>query len=478
MIAPKCFQRVARWLGGPWCTVLVLAYGVVLLFLATLTQNAIGVGEGAQAYFGSLLAVWRYPEGWPLGECLSHCWIVVPGGPFLALMAGLNLVFSLPSLRLRGVGLILSHFGMLVVVCAYNLPILGLGRGFGLAVAGGFFAATGLVWHLIPRDGRTGSGVARPSLFAFAVLCAPGVPFAYEMFAEWDVGFAVILMACSAVLYAASICLSTYRSGRFALFAAALLHGALVGALALRTGRVPVTDLYGALVLAGWVAALCGMVLRVPIMASASAALAAMLAACYGAAPSGAVNPAVDSARWLVGHVVTICAGCGVSLVAVAVANMRIAVSLAGRAGDFASGLDRMASKLMRLSLVLVAAGTLMGGLWAMREWGRFWGWDPKENAALMLILASALAIHARAGGLAKNEAFSWLCAACGLVLAWLLAGTNLMGAGMHSYGFMNAGTTLASAYAVTQVAVIAADALAGHIRGKRKTRQTTSPRP
>ena len=32
--------------------------------------------------------------------------------------------------------------------------------------------------------------------------------------------------------------------------------------------------------------------------------------------------------------------------------------------------------------------GTILGGIWANDSWGRFWGWDPKENGALLIVLS------------------------------------------------------------------------------------------
>ena len=47
--------------------------------------------------------------------------------------------------------------------------------------------------------------------------------------------------------------------------------------------------------------------------------------------------------------------------------------------------------------------GTVLGGLWADDSWGRFWGWDPKENGALMIVLWNALVLHARWGGIGER---------------------------------------------------------------------------
>ena len=80
--------------------------------------------------------------------------------------------------------------------------------------------------------------------------------------------------------------------------------------------------------------------------------------------------------------------------------------------------------------------GTMLGGIWADQSWGRFWGWDPKENGALLIVLWVALLFHARLDGMIGPRGL-----AAGAVLgvnvvltAWL--GVNLLSVGLHSYGF------------------------------------------
>ena len=78
--------------------------------------------------------------------------------------------------------------------------------------------------------------------------------------------------------------------------------------------------------------------------------------------------------------------------------------------------------------------------MWADQAWGRFWGWDPKENGALVIILWCSILFHARAGGMIKDFGLA-VGSAVGLVLvlvAWL--GVNMLGVGLHSYGFTAAG--------------------------------------
>ena len=90
------------------------------------------------------------------------------------------------------------------------------------------------------------------------------------------------------------------------------------------------------------------------------------------------------------------------------------------------------------IALFFTLFGTILGGIWADQSWGRFWGWDPKENGALLIVLWQLMMVHMRLSGLAKPDKF-----ALGMVLnniivilAWF--GVNLLSVGLHSYGFVS----------------------------------------
>ena len=81
--------------------------------------------------------------------------------------------------------------------------------------------------------------------------------------------------------------------------------------------------------------------------------------------------------------------------------------------------------------------GTILGGIWADQSWGRFWGWDPKENGAAMVVLWNAVILHARWGGLVRERGLACLAIFGNCIIAWSWFGTNMLGVGLHSYGFM-----------------------------------------
>ena len=78
--------------------------------------------------------------------------------------------------------------------------------------------------------------------------------------------------------------------------------------------------------------------------------------------------------------------------------------------------------------------GTVLGGLWGDDSWGRFWGWDPKENGALMIVLWNALILHARWGGLVKARGVAGLALLGNVIVLWSWKGVNLLGVGLHAY--------------------------------------------
>ena len=100
--------------------------------------------------------------------------------------------------------------------------------------------------------------------------------------------------------------------------------------------------------------------------------------------------------------------------------------------------------------------GTLLGGFWADVAWGRFWGWDPKENAALFVILWAMLAFHLRAAKLIKPFMFAVLAALSLPVVGISWFGVNLLGAGLHSYGFENGTAIAVAGFVIADAAVIA----------------------
>jgi hypothetical protein len=99
--------------------------------------------------------------------------------------------------------------------------------------------------------------------------------------------------------------------------------------------------------------------------------------------------------------------------------------------------------------------GTILGGIWADQSWGRFWGWDPKENGAVLIVVWNAIVLHARWGGLAKEFGVALLAIFGNAVTAWSWFGTNMLGVGLHSYGFMDSAAFWLAGWVALQIAII-----------------------
>ncbi len=103
---------------------------------------------------------------------------------------------------------------------------------------------------------------------------------------------------------------------------------------------------------------------------------------------------------------------------------------------DYAKTLVKMAYGIVCFCLFFSLIGTVLGGIWANYSWGRFWGWDPKENGALMICLWTLVILHMRLGGYAKDVGIAVLSVVLGVIVTFSWWGVNNLGVGLHSYGF------------------------------------------
>jgi ABC-type transport system involved in cytochrome c biogenesis permease subunit len=158
----------------------------------------------------------------------------------------------------------------------------------------------------------------------------------------------------------------------------------------------------------------------------------------------GVVVAVLDSNFWLATHVITIIMGYAGCMAAGVIAHMYLIQRVIHPVDTSRSqATARAIYGVLAFGLVFTTVGTVLGGIWADQSWGRFWGWDPKENGALLIVLWCSAVFHARAAGMIKHIGFA-SGAIVGTVLvmfAWL--GVNLLGVGLHSYGFTSSGAKL-----------------------------------
>ncbi|MFK7839472.1 MAG: cytochrome c biogenesis protein [Bdellovibrionales bacterium] len=139
---------------------------------------------------------------------------------------------------------------------------------------------------------------------------------------------------------------------------------------------------------------------------------------------------------WLATHVLCITAGYGVCIIAACLAHAYLLLRLKNPQHLLLEGLFQSIHKTGLVALLLTSVGTVLGGIWADQSWGRFWGWDPKENGALLIVLWIIWIQHGRLSGHIRPLAYAAGIAALNIVVAIAWFGVNLLGVGLHSYGF------------------------------------------
>lgn len=231
--------------------------------------------------------------------------------------------------------------------------------------------------------------------------------------------------------------------------------GVMAYGMALRiliAGRPPVTNMYETIIWSSFVmcilALTLGAVYRQRIIVTCAALVltpATLLAYIMPPELGSSIDPLVPVLRdnfWLVIHVLTIVASYGAFLLAWMLGNVGLGYYLVGAAdGKNVKGIALYAYRAVQVGVLLLAAGTGLGGWWAAYSWGRFWGWDPKEVWALIALVGYLLVLHARFAGLIRNFGFLVSCVAAfaGVLMSWY--GVNfLLGKGLHAYAFGDGG--------------------------------------
>ncbi|MBI4115500.1 MAG: cytochrome c biogenesis protein CcsA, partial [Candidatus Omnitrophica bacterium] len=152
--------------------------------------------------------------------------------------------------------------------------------------------------------------------------------------------------------------------------------------------------------------------------------------------------PVLRSNYWLTIHVLTITLSYGAFLLAWGLGHANL-ISFAFRPEKEKEHeeLGGYVYRALQIGVVLLAAGTILGGVWANDSWGRFWGWDPKETWALIALFGYLAVLHARYVGWIEHfgTAVGAVVAFLGILMAWY--GVNfVLAAGLHSYGFGDGG--------------------------------------
>lgn len=233
------------------------------------------------------------------------------------------------------------------------------------------------------------------------------------------------------------------------------------------SGRAPVTNMYESVIYVGLGIAALGLVLEliyrkrsILVAAAAVSTVALILADNCSILLDPTLKPLQPVLRnnfWLVTHVLTITLSYAAFGLALGIANITLGYFLVGsRNKEAISALNNFTYRSLQVGVLLLAIGTILGGVWADFAWGRFWGWDPKEVWALIALLGYLGLLHARFAGWVGQfglAAWSVFCFSL-VVVAWY--GVNfVLGAGLHSYGFGGGGQEYVAAVLILQFAYV-----------------------
>jgi len=179
----------------------------------------------------------------------------------------------------------------------------------------------------------------------------------------------------------------------------------------------------------------------------------------------------LDTNFWLATHVVIVTLGYASTFVAGLLAITYIVLGVltpllsepVGKT-NLGKALAKMVYAIVCFATLFSFVGTVLGGIWADQSWGRFWGWDPKENGALLIVLWNALILHARWGGLVRERGLVNLAVFGNIVTSVSWFGVNMLGIGLHAYGWMDGAFKWLAGFVVSQLVIIVLGLLPLHL--------------
>ena len=281
--------------------------------------------------------------------------------------------------------------------------------------------------------------------------------FAPFFWSEWCYVLAFIITAVAWMTWILGWNKGLNRFGFWVVCCTLVVHTVALALRVVISGRPPVTNLYSSAIFIGWACAVFGVAIEWLFKLGVGNALAsvtgfATLLIADRLALDGdtmvVMQAVLDTQFWLATHVVCITLGYSATFAAGALGLIYVGCRM------FTSALDEPVAEYRGAPVTLGKAlgtmtygvtcfaiffsfwGTVLGGLWADDSWGRFWGWDPKENGALMIVLWNALVLHARWDKMIGDRGLAILSIVGNIVTSWSWFGVNELGVGLHSYGF------------------------------------------
>ena len=231
-------------------------------------------------------------------------------------------------------------------------------------------------------------------------------------------------------------------------------------------GRPPVTNLYSSAIFVGWASVMLCILLErfyrngIGSVCAAVIGFVTLLIA-HNLQLDGdtleMLRAVLDTNGWLATHVVGEALGYSAMFLAGLIGIIYIVRGLFTTSFDEATSksLGRMMYGVICFATLCSLVATILGGIWADQSWGRFWGWDPKENGALLIVLWNAIVLHARWAGYAKERGIAVMAVFGNIVTSLSWFGVNMLGVGLHSYGFMDQAFGPLLGFMLSQLAIM-----------------------
>ena len=265
-----------------------------------------------------------------------------------------------------------------------------------------------------------------------------------------------------------------------------LFHASGIALRCLIAGRPPVTNMYESIIWVSFAVSFFGMIFfaryRAPVYLLAAlpvSLVALLLVHQMPIAMPSSIDPLVPVLRdnfWLTIHVLTITLSYAAFALAMGFGHIllwRYARNPVAARAD--QPMHFWLYRVLQLGVILLAAGTILGGVWANYSWGRFWGWDPKETWALIALLCYILTLHGRLAGWWTQFGLVVASVVCFLAVLMAWYGVNfVLGKGLHSYGFGLGGETYVVSFVIADLSFVAF--AIWRYRGTKRPRPPSSP--
>jgi ABC-type transport system involved in cytochrome c biogenesis permease subunit len=301
--------------------------------------------------------------------------------------------------------------------------------------------------------------------------------------AAWSYGVALVLLA---VAYMRGKGGPVKLLGVSLAIVGLLFHASGIAMRCLIAGRPPVTNMYESIIWVSFAVSFFGMIFftryRTPVYLLAAlpvSLVALLLVHQMPIAMPSSIDPLVPVLRdnfWLTIHVLTITLSYAAFALAMGFGHIllwRYARNPVAARAD--QPMHFWLYRVLQLGVILLAAGTILGGVWANYSWGRFWGWDPKETWALIALLCYILTLHGRLAGWWTQFGLVVASVVCFLAVLMAWYGVNfVLGKGLHSYGFGLGGETYVISFVLADLLFVAF--AIWRYRGTKRPRPPSSP--